>query len=128
MKRHFLGALCLSLLPMAGFADDAGDPEKGERVFKKCKACHAVGEGAKNKTGPELNGIIGRKMASIEEFKYSKALKEMGEADTAWDKDNLAQFLEKPKAFAKGTKMSFAGLRKEKDRADVIAYLETFSE
>lgn len=128
MKRHMIAAICLGVLPAMGFAQDAGDAEKGEKVFKKCKACHAIGEGATNKVGPELNGIVGRKVASVEDFKYSKVLQEMGEADAVWEPDTLAQFLEKPKAYAKGTKMSFAGLRSEEDRADVIAYLATFSE
>ncbi|ETA53577.2 cytochrome C [Rhodobacteraceae bacterium PD-2] len=106
----------------------AGDAEKGERVFRKCQACHAVGEDAKNKVGPVLNGIIGRTVASVEDFSYSTVLADMGAEGKTWTEEDLAAFLEKPRDYAKGTKMAFAGLRKEEERADVIAYLATFSE
>ena len=103
-----------------------GDAAKGERVFRKCKACHQVGEGAENKVGPVLNGVVDAPIASGE-FAYSKALVALKDEGAAWTPENLAAFLEKPKAFAKGTKMSFAGLRKESERLDVIAYLATFT-
>lgn len=107
----------------------AADPaviEAGEKVFKKCAACHKVGEGAKNGTGPTQNGIVGRAAGSVEGFKYSKALMDMAAAGLVWDEASLDAFLENPKAFMKGTKMSFAGLKKPEDRAAVIAYLATF--
>ena len=103
-----------------------GDAEAGEKVFKKCKACHAVGDKAKNKVGPILNGIVGAPAGQVEGFKYSDALMEMAEGGLVWDEASLSAFLTKPKDFMKGTKMSFAGLRKEKDLANVIAYLATF--
>ncbi|WP_319824300.1 cytochrome c family protein [Thalassovita sp.] len=106
----------------------AGDAAEGENVFKKCKACHQVGEGAKNKTGPVLNGVIGRTLGTAEDFKYSKSMIEMGEAGTIWTDENLATYLAKPKDFVPKTKMSFAGLKKDEDIANVIAYLHTFSE
>lgn len=106
----------------------AGDAEAGEKVFKKCKACHQVGEGASNKTGPVLNGIVGRTLGTFEGFKYSNTMVEMGEAGTTWTDENLAAFLAKPKDFVAKTKMSFAGLKKDEEIADVIAYLHTFSE
>ncbi len=106
----------------ASSAMAAGDAKKGEKVFKKCKACHTVDAGGKNKVGPNLHGIVGRKSALVEGFKYSKAMKA---ADVTWDAATLDGFLKKPKKFMKGTKMSFAGLKKEKQRVDVIAYLET---
>ena len=102
------------------------DPElvaAGEKVFKKCKACHQVGEGAKNKTGPILNGIVGQAAGGVEGFKYSKALQAKADEGLVWTEDTLAAFLAKPKAFMKGTKMSFSGLRKEKDLAAITAYL-----
>ncbi|WP_233145673.1 cytochrome c family protein [Phaeobacter sp. 22II1-1F12B] len=108
-------------------AQDAGDPEKGERVFRKCKACHEVGPDAKSKTGPVLNGIVGRDAATYDEFSYSDALVAAGEGGLVWTPEALAEFLEKPKDFVDGTKMTFAGLRKEDERADVIAYLATFN-
>lgn len=95
----------------------------GEKVFKKCAACHKVGEGAKNGTGPVLNGIVGHAAGAQDGFKYSKPLLAMAEAGLVWDDANLAAFLENPKGFMKGTKMSFSGLKSEDDRAAVIAYL-----
>jgi cytochrome c len=99
---------------------------KGEKVFKKCKACHQVGEGAKNKTGPILNGVVGAKLGHIDGFKYSKTLAEMGESGMVWDDANMAAFLTKPKDFVKKTKMSFAGLKKEEDIRAVTEYLRSF--
>ncbi len=102
------------------------DPElvaAGEKVFGKCKACHQVGDGAKNRSGPALNGIVGADIAAVDGFKYSKTLAEM---DGAWTPETLAAFLADPRGFAKGTKMSFAGLKKEEDIAAVTAYLSTF--
>ncbi len=103
-----------------------GDAEKGERVFRKCMACHAVGDDAKDKTGPTLNGILGRTAASHEGFAYSDAMKAKGDEGLVWTPETIGEFLEKPKDFVDGTKMTFAGLRKEDERADVIAYLATF--
>ena len=103
-----------------------GDAAKGEKVFKKCKACHAVGDGAKNKVGPMLNGIVGATAGQVPDYEYSKAMIEAGEGGLVWDDANLAAYLTKPKDLVKGTKMSFAGLKKEQDRADVIAYLSGF--
>ncbi|MFN3208041.1 MAG: c-type cytochrome [Roseovarius sp.] len=125
--RHILAATILATAPGLVSAQD-GDAEAGEKVFRKCQACHAVGEDAKNKVGPVLNGIVGATIASNEEFKYSDALAEMGAEGKEWTPEELAAFLEKPRDYAKGTKMTFAGLRKEDERADVIAYLATFGE
>lgn len=101
---------------------------EGEKVFKKCKACHQIGEGAKNKTGPELNNIIGRTLGGHDGFKYSKTMVEMGEGGLVWNDETLAEFLSKPKDYVKKTKMSFAGLKKDDDIAAVIAYLKSFSQ
>lgn len=102
----------------------AADIKAGEKVFKKCKACHVV-DAEKNKTGPHLVNIMGRKAGTLESYtKYSKA---MVAADVIWDETTLDAYLEKPKKYIKGTKMAFAGLRKEKDRVNVIAYLKSFS-
>ncbi len=83
--------------------------------------------GKRGRVGPELNGIVGRGAASVEEFGYSDAFKTKGEEGLIWDPETLAAFLEKPRDYVNGTKMSFAGLRKEDERADVIAYLATFN-
>ncbi len=116
----------LILALSSGMALAGGDAAKGEKVFRKCQACHMVGEGAENRVGPVLTGIVGREIASVEDFDYSDALKELAAADGTWTPEELAAFLEKPRDFAKGTKMSFPGLRKEDERADVIAYLASF--
>lgn len=107
------------------------DPElvaAGEKVFKKCTACHKVGEGAKNSTGPQLNGIVGRAAGTAEGFKYSKPLLDMAAGGLVWDDAALHAFLENPKGFMKGTKMSFAGLKKPEDRDAVIAYLSSLGQ
>ena len=105
------------------------DPElvaKGEKAFRKCSACHQVGEGAKNRSGPVLNGVMGRVAGAVEGFKYSSALKDAAADGLIWDANTLSEFLTKPKAFLKGTKMGFAGLKDEEDRAAIAAYLSTF--
>lgn len=100
----------------------------GEKVFKKCKACHQVGEGAQNKTGPILNDIAGQTIGSVEGYKYSKTFQGLAADGAVWDDAALAAFLAKPKAFAPKTKMSFAGLKKESDIAAMIAYLKSLSQ
>ncbi len=109
----------------------AVDPElvaKGEKVFRKCKACHQVGDSAKNRTGPVLNGIVGRAAGTVEGFRYSKALMGQAEDGLIWDQENLHAFLTAPKKFMKGTKMVFAGLRKDEEVAAITAYLSIYSE
>jgi len=104
------------------------DPElikAGKKVFKKCKACHAVGEGAKNKSGPQLYEIIGRKMGTANRYKYSKGFKVAAEEGRIWTEELMVEFLRKPKKFIKGTKMSFGGLKKDKDLDAIVAYLKT---
>jgi len=113
-------ALALTAVLGSGAALAAGDAAAGEKVFKKCKTCHTFDPG-KKKIGPHLKGVIGRKAGAVEGYKYSKAMKA---ADITWDAANLDEFLKKPKAFMKGTKMSFSGLKKDNQRADVIAYIE----
>jgi cytochrome c2 len=105
-----------------------GDAAKGEKVFRKCKACHAVGEGAKNKVGPQLNGVVGRAAGTVEEFKYSKAMVAKSEEGLVWEEETLTEYLRKPKDYIPKNKMAFAGLKKDDDIADVIAYLKQFSE
>lgn len=113
-------------LALAAPALADGDAAAGEKVFRKCQACHAVGDGAKNKVGPALNGIVGAPAAQVEGFKYSKSMVEHAEGGLVWDEETLTAYLTKPKEVVPKTKMSFAGLRKEDDVANVIAYLETF--
>lgn len=101
-------------------AAQAGDVEAGEKVFKKCKACHTIEAGGKNKIGPNLHGVLGRQAGMVEDFKYSKAFKE---ASFTWDETELAKYLADPKAYLKGNKMAFPGLKDEEDIANVIAYI-----
>jgi len=116
--------LLLASLAMPALAE--GDAEKGAKVFKKCKACHTVGEGAKNKVGPILTGIIDAPVAANPDFKYSKAFIAKGEAGDVWTTEELTAFLTKPKAAVPKTKMSFAGLKKPEDIENVLAYLASF--
>ena len=106
-------------------APDPAMVEDGKKLFKKCAACHMVGDKAKNKSGPVLNGIVGGAPGAVEGFRYSKAMTEFAEGGNVWDAAALDAFLAKPKSFLKGTKMSFAGLKKEEDRAAIIAYLQS---
>ncbi len=123
-------AVCAGLMAVPALSGGAfaGDAAKGERVFKKCSACHAVGDNARNKVGPHLNDVFGRTAGTIEGYKYSKAMIKAGEEGLVWDEASMATYLEKPRAMIKGTKMAFAGLRKQADLDNVIAYIATFSE
>ncbi|MEO0487465.1 MAG: cytochrome c family protein [Pseudomonadota bacterium] len=101
----------------------AADAGKGERVFNKCRACHQLEAGV-NGTGPYLYAVVNRTIGAVDGFGYSGVLS--GMTDQAWTPENLYAFLENPKGFAPGTSMSFNGLAKSEDRANLIAYLETF--
>ena len=102
-----------------------GDIDSGEKVFKKCAACHSINKGGKNKIGPALYNVVGRTVGGVDDYKYSKALASYGKE---WTFEELNGFLTKPSSYLKGTKMSYAGLRKEKDRASVIKYLNQNSD
>ena len=97
-----------------------GDVTSGEKIFKKCAACHSIKKGGKNKIGPALYNVVGRAVGGVDDYKYSKALTSYGKE---WTFEELNGFLQKPASYLKGTKMSYAGLRKEKDRASIIKYL-----
>ncbi|MFA5900877.1 MAG: cytochrome c family protein [Hyphomicrobium sp.] len=121
MLKWVVAAGFVLALPAVASAQDA---EAGKKLFMKCAPCHAVGPGAKNKVGPELNGILGRAAASVEGFNYSPALKASG---ITWDDANLHKWLENPKALVPGTKMLFPGVKDEVERDDLIAYIESFN-
>jgi cytochrome c len=104
----------------------AADLDKGKRVFNKCKSCHTVNKDGKNGIGPNLWNVVNAEKGARDGFKYSKAIIAM--AGTAWTYENLNAFLLKPRDYAEGTKMTFAGLRKDSDRANVIAYLRTLAD
>ena len=119
-----LAAVFLVLAAAAPAAAE-GDAARGKRVFNKCKACHLLEDTGKKKIGPHLAGIFGRKAGSIAGFRYSKAMKK---ADIVWDEKTIDAYIAAPRKFIKGNKMAFAGIRKAKDRADVIAYLKEKTE
>ena len=102
-----------------------GDLSSGEKIFKKCSACHSIVKGGKNNIGPALYNVVGRKVGAVSDYKYSKALSEY---EREWTFEELNGYLIKPTKWIKGTKMAFAGLRKEKDRASVILYLNQNSD
>ena len=102
-----------------------GDLAHGEKVFKKCSACHSINKGGENKIGPALYNVFGRQVGAITDYKYSSALKEYGKS---WTFDEMNGFLRKPASYIKGTKMAFAGLRKDKDRASVMLYMNQNSD
>ena len=102
-----------------------GDVLTGEKVFKKCAACHSIVKGGKNNIGPALYNVVGRQVGSVNDYKYSKALSEY---ERQWTLEELNGYLIRPAKWIKGTKMAFAGLRKEKDRASVILYLNQNSD
>jgi len=110
-----------------GTALAEGDPVAGEKTFKKCKACHVI-DSAKHRVGPSLQGVLGRTPGTAEGYKYSSALKAFGEDGAVWDEETLDLWLTKPKDLVKKTKMSFPGLKKPEDRANIIAYLKQASE
>ena len=102
-----------------------GDVASGEKIFKKCAACHSIAAGGKNKIGPALYNVVGRKVGGLSDYKYSKALVEYNKS---WTFEELNGFLLKPTKWIKGTKMAYAGLRKEVDRASIIKYLNQNSD
>jgi cytochrome c len=114
-------AAVTTLVSASAFAD--GDADKGKKVYNKCKACHTL-EAGKNRIGPSLHGIMGRAAGTVDGFKYSSAMAESG---LTWDEATLAKYLEDPRGFIPGNKMAFPGLKKEDDRADVIAYIKANS-
>lgn len=115
------GKASLDLKAMFALADLA----HGEKVFKKCAACHSIVKGGKNNIGPALYNVVGRKVGAVNDYKYSKALSAY---EKEWTFEELNGYLIKPAKWIKGTKMAFAGLRKEKDRASVILYLNQNSD
>ncbi len=120
--RYLLGLATIAAVGLtAGAARADGDPALGKTAFNKCAACHSIKEG-ENKIGPSLHGVVGRPSHSIEGFNYSEAMKAY---NVTWDPATLDHYLTDPRGVVAGTKMIFVGLKKDDERANVIAYLET---
>ena len=110
-----VGGLCLSSPALA-----EGDPEKGKRLYNRCKSCHVL-DAETNRAGPHLLGLFGRRAGAVEGYNYSQAMKDSG---IVWDDATLDAFLADPRGYVKGTRMAFAGLRNPEQRADLIAYMK----
>ncbi|MEM7302874.1 MAG: c-type cytochrome [Pseudomonadota bacterium] len=134
MARFTTQALAIAALMISGspaLAED-GDAEKGEKLFKRCSACHKIGPEAKNAVGPVLNGIVGRAAASYPDYKYGKSIKAAGEKGLVWTEEEIFAYLKDPRKYLRAyledkkakSKMAFK-LKKEAQRRDVIAYLKT---
>jgi cytochrome c2 len=129
MKVSVLLALAWCTGTAAIMAQEAptGDAAAGEEVYNMCRGCHAVGEGATNRAGPVLNDVFGRVAGALEGFRYSNAMVEAGADGLTWTHETLDEFLADPRGYVPGTRMSFGGVKDDTDRADLIAYLATFS-
>jgi cytochrome c len=121
MLKWVIAAGVMVALPTVALAQDA---EAGKKVFVKCAPCHSIGPGAKNKVGPEQNGLVGRKAGSVEGFNYSEAMKNSG---ITWDEASLDEYITDPKKKVPGNKMVFPGIKDELQRGDLIAYLASFN-
>jgi cytochrome c len=115
--------MVVALIIASGLSAQAADPVAGERIFKRCLACHMVGEDAKPRVGPVLNGLIGRKAGTYEGFKYTEANRNSG---IVWDEATLTENLRNPRVKIPGTSMAFPGIKKDEEIADLIAYLKQF--
>jgi cytochrome c len=120
MKRFYILAAAFLMSSGSAIAQDAA---AGEKVFNKCRACHQIGEGAKNLVGPQINGLIGRKAGSVEGYNYSEANKNSG---FTWDEATFREYIKDPKAKMPGTKMAYMGLKQETEIDSIIAYLKSF--
>lgn len=130
MGRLLYFGLTLSMMfsTNAAVADTLGDAAEGQKQFRQCASCHMIGEDARNRVGPVLNGIFGAKAASVPDFRYSAALVAAGEENRIWDEASLDAFLADPRGYLPGNRMSFRGLSKAEDRQNMIAYLRSISD
>ncbi len=125
-------ALCLALTGAPGAtvlrAAEIGDAERGVEIWAECAGCHEIGPKAENGVGPKLNGVFGRRAAALSDFDYSKSLTRAGRAGLTWTSETLDAYVENPRTFASGTRMSYPGLKDEGKRADLLAFLRGFSD
>ncbi|QFS83824.1 Cytochrome c2 [Roseivivax sp. THAF40] len=132
MRRSLLAAL-LAWIPLAGVQADQiaiplGDPQSGAEIYKKCRACHQVGEGAENRIGPHLNGVFGRAAAGLPDFDYSDSMERAGVDGVVWDIEHLDAFIENPRSLVSKTRMAFPGIKDETERANLLAFLRQYSD
>ncbi len=120
VKSWMIGCSLAVLVALPAMAQDAAE---GEKVFKRCQACHVIDK-EQNRVGPHLVGVVGRKAGSVEGFKYSEAMAAKGQEGLVWNDETLNAYLENPKGYIPKNKMAFAGLKKPEERAGVIAYLK----
>lgn len=128
---RILGKLSFALLlafSATASAEEIGDPARGEALWADCSGCHQIGPGAKNRIGPQLNGIFGRRAASIDGFKYSKSMQRAGRDGLTWRLETLNAYVENPKVLVSGTRMSYRGMKDAQDRADLLAFLRVYSD
>ncbi|GIX11050.1 cytochrome c family protein [Elioraea sp.] len=123
MKRILLAATAAALAAATAPAA-AQDAAAGQRVFNQCRACHTIEAGGRNGVGPNLHGVVGRKAASVEGFRYSQNMRELAAGGLTWTEENLDKYLTNPKSLVPRGSMPFAGLRNEQQRRDLIAYLK----
>ncbi len=128
LKRLALVAVVACFAQTAAANHTDGDVKRGEQVFKKCRSCHKIGDGATNRVGPQLNGLYQRAAGSVEGFKYSASMLRAGADGLVWDHVSLDTYLENPKSLISKTRMNFRGLKDVSERADVMAYLRQFSD
>ena len=127
MRRYVVLGTLLAIAPLGAAMAQSGDADAGKRVFNQCMACHTINEGGPNRVGPNLHGVIGRKAASKEGFKYSSAMQKKGEENWVWSEENLHPYLRNPREVVPGTQMAFPGLRNDTQLNDVIAYIKSES-
>ena len=124
-----MAVLLLALGTLPGASEEIGDAERGADLFsRQCKACHQIGEGAKNRVGPQLNKIFGRRAGSVEGFSYSKSMARMGADGLTWTLETLDAYVANPKALVSGTRMNYRGMAEPEARADLLAFLRDWSD
>ncbi len=124
----YIATLAALISAGVGMANPMGDADAGAKVFSQCKGCHEIGDGARDRIGPHLNGIFGRQAAELDDFRYSKSMQRAGSDGLIWTAKTLDAYTENPRALVSKTRMSFRGVKDARDRANLLAYLRTFSD